>query len=100
MMRYWISWWQPTEDYRPLNDPPANLNVLGWWCSGHKGDEADTPSICALVQADSEAAARKAVYKDWPEAESAEWRFVTEESETFLPNDRFPLKDWSKIRLK
>lgn len=29
-MRFWLSWHQPTEDYRPLTDPPVE-GVLGWW---------------------------------------------------------------------
>jgi hypothetical protein len=72
MKRFWISWYQSTEDYRPLRDPPDG-NVLGWWCSGYRENDA---SICALVSGSNSEDACKAVQVDWPEA--AEHRFVDE----------------------
>ncbi len=69
MNRFWVSWYQPTEDYRPLTVPSPEF-----WCSGHRcSDEAAT--LCAIidVQGDDEAAKRE-VLRFWPEAE--EWRFV------------------------
>lgn len=108
MKRFWISWYQPTEDYRPLTDPP-NAAILGWWCSGY-GESAEirklwglTPrqtsaTLCALVNADSRESAENAVHIDWPEA--TEWRFCYERECDFLPGDRFPLSDWVRDRLK
>lgn len=46
-MLYWISWHQPTEDYRPLTDPP-HPQVMGWWCSGY--DAYDIALLCACAE--------------------------------------------------
>jgi hypothetical protein len=87
-LRYWISWYQPTDDERPLTCPP-NENVIGWWNSG-SDDSAWT--LCALVRADSEEQAKSSVLKDWPEAER--WRFANQVDSSWIPGDRFPLSDW------
>ena len=92
-MYQWISWYQPTEDYRPLSYPP-NAAIMGWWCSG---SAATSSTLCALVLADDEEAAREAVRKDWPEA--VEWRFcVTKEAPQL--GDRFPFEDWMTARIQ
>lgn len=95
-MRYWISWWQPGDDPRPLHSPPKTERVLGWWVSG----ESEThSSICALVQADNEEEAKLAVIVDWPESKDAEWRFLQEKDAKWVPPaDRFPPKDWMILR--
>jgi|SRR5882757_6278637 len=90
---YWLSWIQPTEDYRPLTDPP-NVAVLGWWCSGY--DSEDHATLCAGVWAKSEPAAKKHIQEDWPEAK--EWRFCEQQESNFIPSDRFPLEGWAKER--
>lgn len=89
-MRYWVSWYQPTKDYRPLTYPP-NEAILGWWCSG-------ASTLCALVSASDKVEAGAAITKDWPEAK--EWRFVYEKGDKWLPGDRFPLKDWMRDRFR
>lgn len=90
---YWLSWIQPTPDYRPLKDPP-NEAVLGWWCSGYDSD--DNATLCAGVLATSDKVAKKNVRMDWPEAR--EWRFCTVQEKGFTPGDRFPLTGWAKKR--
>ena len=93
--RFWISWYQPTEDYRPLRDPP-NAAVLGWWCSGYRDDDA---TLCAVVVADSCDKATKVVQVDWPEA--FEFRFIEQqEADWTPPGDRFPIdkKGWMAER--
>ena len=96
MNRYWVSWYQPTEDERPLTFPP-NESILGWWNSGQRLEPAAW-TICAVVEAKTEAAAKKTVRKDWPEAK--EWRFVEEVEPDYRPGDRFPLGAWMKPRFK
>jgi hypothetical protein len=92
-MKFWLSWYQPTQDYRPLTYPP-NEAIAGWWCSGFA---SEGHTICAAVVADSEEAAKAAVNADWPEAEN--WRFC-EEREKFEFNDRWQIDtEWSKPRL-
>lgn len=91
--RFWLSWYQPTDDYRPLTDPP-HPQVLGWWCSGY--DSTGQPIICACVEAVSEDDAKTYVGISWPEATS--WRFIEERDAAWTPNDRFPLSDWMKER--
>jgi len=93
-MKYqWISWHQPTEDYRPLTFPP-NKAIIGWWCSGYHSD--GTSILCALVKAGNADAAKAAVLQDWPEAEV--WRFCVEKEDAML-SDRFPFTDWMLERL-
>lgn len=68
MNRWWLSWYQPGPDYRPLTYPP-NEQILGWWCTGQggpvAGSDVDLFTLCALVEAKTEAAAWKAVRKDF-----------------------------------
>lgn len=91
----WISWHQPTGDYRPLNFPP-NAAVLGWWCSGYDSD--DVPILCALVKATTEDDARKAVKADWPEAER--WRFCEQRDTVNCLGTRFVPTEWMVPRLE
>jgi hypothetical protein len=94
--RYWISWWQPGADCRPLHFPPKEHRVLGWWRSGT--DDART-SICALVAASTEWTAKAFVAEDWPESIDAEWRFVEEKANDWMPGERFPLSGWMEVRV-
>jgi hypothetical protein len=96
--RFWLSWPQPTEDYRPLTDPPDGA-VKGWWCSGY--DSKERATLCALVDAASLTAAKNAIRRSWPEAPSARqvWRIESERDKDWLPGDRFPLSPWMTHRL-
>jgi hypothetical protein len=94
MNLFWISWYQPTEDYRPLGYPP-NAAILGWWCTGTRTSD-DASTICALVRAEDEAAAQSAVIIDWPEA--IDWRFC-ELRHDWQSSARFPLTDWMVERM-
>ena len=85
---FWVSWHQPTEDYRPLKYPP-NPKILGWWCSGERGDGCAI--IIAMVKAGRESEAKGHIEKDWPEAE--DYRFCDEKEDLFV-SSRFPLNDW------
>ena len=92
-IRYWISWFQPGEDYRPLTFPP-NEAIRGWWCSGY----TDTQSVlCAVVDAKSEKEAEDAILMDWPDL--YEWRFIEIKPNGWVPGDRFPPSDWMVERL-
>ena len=93
MAYFWLSWYQPTEDYRPLKFPP-NEAVLGWWCSGERCS-GGAATLVAEVLAVDEAEAKAVVVKDWPEAR--EWRFC-KESATPHSSDRFPPSDWMTPR--
>jgi len=93
--RFWVSWVQPTEDYRPLRFPPHEP-VLGWWCSGY--DAGDNATLVALIEAEDKEAAEKVISTEWPEWTS--WRFIEEVADDYLPGDRFPLSDWMEDRLK
>lgn len=90
-MRFWISWVQRTEDYRPLTDPP-NRAILGWWCSGYDAD--DNAVLCAAVEARDALQASVLVFADWPEAMHETWRFHKPVAAEWRPSDRFPLKPW------
>lgn len=97
--RFWLSWVQPTEDFRPLTDPP-DAGVIGWWCSGYDGD--DRALLCALVRALNLSAAKSCILRSWPEAPArrTEWRIEEERASDWLPSNRFPLSPWMKRRLK
>lgn len=86
--RYWISWYQPTRDPRPIytagREPAVARN---YWISGERFDGAST--ICAVVDASSEPQAKAQVRKYWPEAR--EWRFCEQKEAKWRPaKDRFP----------
>lgn len=83
----WISWFQPTEDYRPVNYPPTE-KVLAWWCTGHTERGA---TLVALVDVDDQEQAEHHVKQNWPEAEN--WRFCEDKNDKTF-GDRFPLEDW------
>ncbi len=90
---WWVSWYQPTEDHRPLSFPP-NEGVMGWWCSGDSGDSS---VLVAQVKAENESEAKNVVNQDWPEAFT--WRFCRETSSE-EPGGRFQLSDWMKERFE
>lgn len=94
--RFWISWIQDTDDYRPVDYPP-NKAVLGWWWSG------TTPngySLCAVVEANSRGDAISKVLIDWPELKPGFVRFCDEKASSWVPSDRFVMDDWMKERFK
>lgn len=101
MKRYWISWVQRTEDFRPLHYPP-NEAILGWWCSGYDSD--DNAILCAAVDAVEASDACVAIFEEWPEAKDdmAEngWRiFQHDKGDNWTPGDRFPIdKPWMAER--
>lgn len=77
-------------DYRPNGEWPISDAIKGWWCSGQS---AISFMMCALVDAPSEADAKKEIAKSWPD--HGEWRFVEEKPLTYHPGDRFPMKEKS-----
>lgn len=92
---FWLSWFQTTQDFRPLSYPP-NEGVLGWWCTGRQlGMVAYT--LVALVIADNEELAKNIIKTDWPEAE--EWRFCESRTDCQL-SDRFLVEDWMRERIE
>lgn len=98
MKRFWVSWCDAEQDYRPLHDPPV-LGILGWWCSGETCDEPTRYTIVAWVEAADESAARALLAADWPETQAAEFRFVDEVERSWRPSDRFPLASWTETRI-
>lgn len=84
--RWWISWWEPCEDYRPARD---HENAPPWWCSATRvEDDAIWSAICAVVDAYSEETARTQVSRFW---DPAEWRFCERKADGWMPApDRFP----------
>lgn len=96
MKRFWLSWWQPTGDHRPLTYPP-NAGILGWWKSGER-DDPYAASICALVAASTDDEAWKAVRIDWPEA--IDFRFCEAVDAGWRPTDRFPISPWMIERIE
>jgi hypothetical protein len=82
MKRFWISWYQPTEDYRPLKEG------IEYWCTGQTLSEPEQYTLCAIVDAKDEESAEARILKDWPEV--TDWRFCEErETDWRPPSDRF-----------
>ena len=96
---FWLSWPQPTADFRPLTDPP-DARVMGWWCSGQ--DAEDRALLCALVEGRTMQEAKLGVRASWPEAPSVRcsWRIEQEREDDWTPGDRFPLSTWMRRRLR
>lgn len=94
MKRFWVSWVQPTDDYRPLTFPP-NEGIIGWWCSGYDSD--DNATLVALIEAESKESVEKAIKLDWPEFQT--FRFFEKWDEGSRLSDRFVLDDWMRERL-
>lgn len=97
MKRFWISWYQKTEDPRPIHFPPSQ-GILGWWSSGVRNSD-DAHTISCVVDAKNEKEAMLEISKDWPE-EEREHRFCKERENDFQPGDRFPLSEWMRDRFK
>lgn len=83
----WISWFQPTEDYRPVSYPPTE-KVFAWWCTGYTERGA---TLVAFIDVDDQEQAQHHVKLNWPEAEN--WRFCEDKNDKTF-GDRFPLEDW------
>lgn len=91
--RFWCSWTEESDDFRPLAFPPHEA-ILGWWCPGYDED-GDVLFVC--VQATDEDAAKRAIAAEWP-CEDREFHFIEEKASDWLPGERFPLPDWSRER--
>ena len=90
MSRFWLSWYQPGEDYRPLVFPPGQ--VL-WWCTGYEGSDGGDAILCGLVDAESEEAAWEEVRKYWPDFKR--YRFTERKPDGWQPDSgRFPVVGW------
>lgn len=110
MPRFWISWYEPlddTEDYRPRKWPLAPA-IVAYWCTGHSvslrktknGNEDafyDSASLCAIIDAENEPAAKQAVEdQGWS---PATWRFCDQVSTTHWPEPtRFPVPNYATAR--
>lgn len=94
MKYWWVSWAQPTADYRPMTWPPPDW-MLGFWCSGFNSD--DQATLVVWLKAESEEAAKKqlASPSQWPEFPGTELRFIEERVQSWRPSDRFPIPEWS-----
>ena len=99
MTRYWMSWIEHSEDFRPLTSPPIDA-VLGWWKSGEPG-EGGGSILVALVEAHSEGQAMNMIAVDWPISGAIrEWRFIRNVGFDWRPpGDRFPVSDWMRRRI-
>lgn len=100
IQRFWISWACTSDDHRPLTFPPHKA-ICGWWCSGYDAD--GNAILCAVVDAENEGDAMKAIFREWPEAKrhvrEFEWRFIEHRDRDWKPGDRFPASDWMVSRL-
>lgn len=94
MKRFWVSWYQPGEDWRPIYPDGHGRPFDGrYWKSGERCSD-DATTVCAVVDAESEDDAKDAIQVFWPEA--GEWRFCEEKAMDWTPGDRFPMKATKK----
>lgn len=92
---FWMSWWQPGDDYRPVAWPPPEA-VLAYWCTGYRGgDGTDEAAVVALVRAEDADAAWAAIRTEGAWADAGEERFCEPRDGSQPPGDRFPTPKWS-----
>jgi hypothetical protein len=84
MPRWWISWEDNGVDSRPFKLPlPAE--IASWWCTGYG---VDYSTVCAVVDAGSDAEAKIVVKKFW---DVRDWRFCSQKPNGWMPDPgRFP----------
>lgn len=94
----WVSWYQPSGDYRPIDYPPP-MPILAWWCTG-SSEEAWT--LCAIVAADDAESAMVAVTSPgaWPDAGRERFNedLDIDLSKPLPMGDRFPVSEWMRQR--
>lgn len=103
LRRFWLSWWQPGPDFRPREWPLGDV-MDRFWCSSERtrrrqvfGAELVVEyvreySLCAVVNAVDEAAAKGVVRLLWDIEGEPEWRWCDEKRAGWLPDaDCFPL---------
>jgi hypothetical protein len=95
-VRYWISWNEYSEDYRPLTFPPQKP-ILGWWKTGESGDGSHA-TLVACLDTDTEHHAKTIIESEWPNKDDEDWRFCEVKDDDFVPGDRFPLSEWMQER--
>lgn len=100
--RWWVSWHQPIQDYRPNYKGGDNSTVmdvepkiLGWWCSGE--NMSGEAILCALMLGKSEGHVNNLIRKYWPEARLDPSRFMRQVDDDWIPGDRFPLRGVSEL---
>lgn len=86
--RWWVSWYEPGEDYRPAVWPLPR-SVLGYWCSGWTDDKA---ALCAWVEADTAEQTWEILTACWP-SECPDRRFERQHPDA--PGSRFPPPKWA-----
>lgn len=86
MQRFWVSWWSGYYESEGCTKPPFQVWISGSRDRSHPngGDEV---SICAVIDAPSEADIWPVVEKHFPDCER---RFCTECEPGWIPNNRFP----------
>ena len=69
LIRFWVRFHEPSEDFRPLTDPPSPP-VISWWCTGT--DANSQAIICAVVDAHSVNDAKSVIRSAWTPSEIEE----------------------------
>ena len=85
MTRYWVSWWSGCYESERYTDPPFQ-----YWISGYRArprGRREDASICAVIDAPSEAAIWASVERHFPDYEQ---RFCSAAKDDYQPGDRFP----------
>lgn len=85
MGKFWVSWWTKYLISDGCTQPPFQM-----WESGMKMDENGEytiSSMCALIEANSEAEIWKVIKHHFPDYE---YRMCESVTDDWKPNDRFP----------
>ena len=88
MNRYWVSWWESSDDLPLRVGSSLTANVLGVWDSGYRDVSGGQSSACALVEAKNEDAVRAEI--EFLQT-VVEWRFIVVAAADWTPGDRFPM---------
>lgn len=92
--RFWISWYEHADDYRPRTWPLPEA-VPAYWCSG---EAPGAFTVCAIVDAPTEDAAQEIIGAHWNPG-PLQLRFCQEVDQGWRPpGDRFPWPAWAEGR--
>lgn len=83
MSRWWVSWWSGYYDDEGCTEPPFQVWITG---SRDRDETRNEVSLCAVIDADSEAVIWDSVLEHFPDYVG---RFCEPVDPDWIPGDRF-----------
>lgn len=95
-MYFWVTWKQPTKDYRPSKPFQTNENILGWWCIEEPAGE-EPAILAALVKANNSRLAKMSILHEW--CDLGDWISIQTRDDIDI-GDKYPLDGWMTVRFE